>query len=61
MEKVHIVTLDYSNCSVHFYTVDLERCTNEDVLLWLETNTDYNDATGYYMCSKDPIKINFNF
>jgi len=62
MEEVHIVTLDYSNNAVHFYTVPMERCTDEDVLLWLETNTDYyNEATCYFMCNKDPIKINFNF
>lgn len=61
MEKVHIVTLDYSNGSVHFYTVDLPKCSDEDVLLWLETNTDYKEAMCYFMCSRDPIKISFNF
>ena len=62
MEEVHLVVLDYSNNAVHFYTVHLENTCDADVLLWLETNTDYyKEDTCYFMYSRDPIKINFNF
>lgn len=55
---VCITTMDYTKNEVNQYNVRMhEGYTEEDVLTWLDRNTDYHSATGEFMYSNTPTKM----
>ena len=55
---VCITTMDYTKNEVNQYNVRMhEGYTEEDVLNWLDRNTDYHSSTGEFMYSNTPTKM----
>ena len=60
MINVYIAVMDYSNCKIKMYTAQMSPdYQTEDVEDWLNSNTNYNDSTCYYMCSPDKIEVEY--
>jgi hypothetical protein len=55
LTTIDIAVLNYQKGSVEQYRVkaDLNNLTNDDILDWLNKNTDYNDSMCYFMWSRN--------
>ena len=59
-ETVHIAVFDYCSCTIKMYAPKLRKGAQaEDVVRWLDENTDYKDNQCSYMFSKEPIEVEY--
>lgn len=60
MINVYIAVMDYSDCKIKMYTTQMSPdYQTEDVEDWLNSNTNYNDSSCYFMCSSDKIEVEY--
>ena len=60
MINVYIAVMDYRDCKIKMYTVQMSPdYQTEDVEDWLNDNTNYSDSNCYYMCSTDKIEVEY--